>query len=117
MLAETDWAVLIPATISSITGLVVGVLMVYTRRDVRDGNAGTYDVKDTMDRVAPQITAIDNAVNGQPAGTEFLVDKVAGIKVEQQRVADQLTEEQKLVTEHRGTHPEEESGSGQPSTT
>jgi hypothetical protein len=50
----------------------------------------TYLTRKQVQTMAPQVSAIDRAVNGQPAGTEHLVDKVSGIKIEQERVADEL---------------------------
>jgi hypothetical protein len=41
--------------------------------------------------VLPTLCAVDAAVNGQPAGTQHMVDKVSGIVDEQARVAAEKT--------------------------
>lgn len=76
MLAEIDWAVLIPGTISSFTGLITTLFVLLTHKRVRV--------------IEPKVTAIDHAVNGQPVGTKHLVDKVSDINREQDRVRDEL---------------------------
>jgi len=81
MFAETDWGVVIPHIITSLTAAIIAILTYLTRRE--------------MNKIAPQVHAIDRAVNGQSPGTPPLVDKVREIVVEQARVADELAQTQR----------------------
>ena len=85
---DVDWAVFVPATITAVTLSVTTILGVLVRRDVKE-------IKPVVQEMAPKVSAIDTAVNGQPPGAEHLVDKVAGIKDEQARVKEELVDRQR----------------------
>lgn len=85
--ANVDWAVLIPATIAALTLSTTTIIGLLTRKDVQ--------------QIKPKVDAIDHAVNGQPSGVPPLVDKVASILLEQDRVGAELADEQERVDNRR----------------
>lgn len=76
MFAETDWAVLVPGTITSLTSLAALLIATRNRGDIKI--------------MKPKVHSIDIAVNGQPEGAPPMVERIKGIEVEQSRVADEL---------------------------
>lgn len=83
VIAEIDWATMVPATITAIAVPWVGYLTLRMHSQVKE-------VKGEVAEMAPKVTAIDHAVNGQPPETPPLVAKVGAIIHEQNRVADEL---------------------------